>query len=296
MQRATRPQPETLRDEKMDVMSSLLSDIKEAGYTPLTLAQELAFAKIIQSPDTPETKRQDTIGHLILGNIRFIRQYVRRYVSPNNQNYLDMLGDALVGCTIAAQRYNPAPDNPGRFISYASFWMKQVILERVYDSRGVNVPAQMRKFLRILRDYTDDYFTAFHTDPSSADICAFMGITTEQLGMLNEMQQEPLSLNAPLPQFDNLTSETIIAASSQDFDDAITDIANQQVVHDALAAIAPRHRRLLQIRYGMIDGQEYTLERVGWQFALVRQQISTLDARARISFTWELAKRLRKAA
>lgn len=270
----------------MDLLESLASG---GSYPALTLDDELRLSVVIQNPTTKQQKKDDAIMALILGNRHFIRLFVRRYCRPGHPQYEDTLADALAGATVAAQRYRPKLENPARYISYASFWMRQRILENIYDQRGASVPSGMRKLLRQYRDFVDTYQDLHQKDPSSDTIKQALEIDDENLTILRDLTDETISMNNPLAQYDGIALETAIPVK-EEIEDEVQRLFNEELVHTALSKLHARQRRMIQYWIGMLDGNEHSLEEVGFQFGLVRQQVSTLLARACQLFRQEVIR------
>jgi RNA polymerase primary sigma factor len=273
-----------------ELLAALVADIQNAGWDQITPEQEIACAAVIQNPSASATAKDAAKGHLILGNLRFIRRYVRRYCPPGHVNYNDTLSDALLGCLHAAERYHPTPERMARFVSYAHFWMRRIILDKIYDPRGAVVPVSLRKLQRGYRDFLDDFYDAFHTEPAPSDVITALDISSEDYHHLVAASAEVVSLSAPLQQHDHLALETLVADEGINPDLHLGNLDNQELVRAALRALPPRLRRILQLRYGMIDGRELGLDEIGIQFGLVRQQISTLLERAMTLIRFEIAQ------
>ncbi len=197
----------------------------------------------------------------------------------------DLLTRLLEGPTESTT--TSAPRQTGRFISYARFWVTQRILAHIYDSRGVAIPPMMRKLLRQYRQFCARMFDQYGREPTSQEIQQQLQLDPAIFAQLMAFLGEPLSLHEPLNHHDDLNLETVVASADPGSDDRVEQIGNQEMVQQALNVLpTARMRRIIQLRYGLLrhpetdEPIELSLEHIGVQFNLVRQQITTHEQRA----------------
>lgn len=263
----------------MDPHTALQSDIGERPQ--LTIEQEFACAQIIHNPRSSDQQRQREIDRLVFANYGFIKSLVAKWCKPGHPNYDDFLQMALLGATIAAQKFQPNPDNPSKFISYCKFWVKQVILEQVIDARGVAIKQQMRSLLRQYRQFCQRYMDEWQDEPSEAQVCAALQISVEVYHQIMDFRTPTVSLNAPLHLDDAHSLADTIPAPDHPISDRLQQIAIQEELLDAFLKMDnPRMMMILMLHFGLLDGRSRSLDEIGFEFGIVRQQVNTILASA----------------
>jgi len=274
--------------------------IKEVGRVPLLTAEEevmlakrmeagkIAQAKLdrdgLDGEERAELRQvvQDGLAareHLIRANSRLVISVAKKYIG-RGVPFLDLIQEGNIGLIRAANKFNYQLGH--KFSTYATWWIRQAVTRAIADqSRTIRVPVhmgdQINRLLRITHRLTQE----LGREPTSEELATALEIPTRKAEEMLRMTDLPLSLEMPSDdEGDNELGDFIEDEDSSTSDDEVASAMLRELLKDILQDLPPREVRILQLRYGLLDGKTYTLEEVGKKLGVTRERVRQIEAQA----------------
>jgi RNA polymerase primary sigma factor len=288
------------------VMSTIDADdtvglyLKEVGRVPLLTAQEeVSLAKRIETGReareqlaekyvTPKkrTEMQRLIEdgwaareHLITANSRLVISVAKKYMG-RGVPFLDLIQEGNIGLIRAAKKFDYRRGH--KFSTYATWWIRQAVTRAIADQgRTIRVPVhmgdQINKLLRVSHQLTQTY----GREPSTDELALVLDVSPKKVENMIQVARRPLSLETPTDEDeDSVLGDFIQDDESPAPADIVTQNLLREDLRDVLNTLPPREVRILQLRYGLLDGQSYTLEEVGRKMGVTRERVRQIEAQA----------------
>ncbi|MBY0376354.1 sigma-70 family RNA polymerase sigma factor, partial [Patescibacteria group bacterium] len=255
---------------KSAIHDSIQMYLKEIGQYPLIHAnEEKELAKRIEKNDL-EAKNL-----LARANLRLVVSIAKKYVGRSaNLTLLDLIQEGNLGLFKAVEKFDWTKGY--KFSTYATWWIRQSITRALADqSRTIRIPVHMvetiSKYKQVHRRLSQD----LGREPLAEEIATEMNIPVEKIHVIENISQETISLEQPVGDDDDKsTLENFIP------DDKILrpdQESSRRILSDQIRGVLdelnPKERKILEMRYGLIDGIQHTLERVGEEFGVTRERI-----------------------
>ena len=248
--------------------------LKEIGKVPLLTAEEEVELAIRMSQGDEEAKRRMTEA-----NLRLVVSIAKRYVG-RGMLFLDLIQEGNLGLIKAVEKFDYTKGY--KFSTYATWWIRQAITRAIADqSRTIRIPVHMvetiNKVIRVSRQLLQE----LGHDPSAEEIAAEMGMPVEKVREILKIAQEPVSLETPIgEEEDSHLGDFIPDEDASEPSEAASFSLLKEQLMEVLDTLTPREKKVLELRFGIVDGRTRTLEEVGKEFNVTRERIRQIEAKA----------------
>ncbi len=252
--------------------------LREIGKIPLlTLEEESELSKKAMAGDR---KAKDRMAE---ANMRLVVSIAKRY-SGRGLDLLDLIQEGNTGLLRAVDKFDP--EKGFKFSTYATWWIRQAITRAIADqARTIRIPVHMvetiNKLMRTQRRLTQE----LNRDPTNEELAKEMDMEVEKIEHIMKIKQDITSLDAGIGRDDNDGEESTLGDFIEDEDTASPEeSASSQLlkeqVREILGSLSDRERKILEMRFGLNGTKSHTLEEVGLEFAVTRERIRQIEAKA----------------
>jgi len=301
-QKKKREEKEKLPDDlaAIDTNDTIGMYFKEVSRVPLLSAQEeVELAQRIESGRMAraelargnlESRRRNELRtlindgwaareHLITANSRLVISIAKKYMN-RGVPFLDLIQEGNIGLIRATKKFEYRRGH--KFSTYATWWIRQAITRAVADQgRTIRVPVhmgdQINKLLRIQHQLTQ----RFDRKPTVDELADTLEVPPSKIEHMIQVARRPLSLELPTDdEGDSMLGDFIEDDEAPPPDDSATFNLLKEHLVSILELLPPREVRILQLRYGLLDGKSYTLEVVGRKMGVTRERVRQIEAKA----------------
>ena len=282
-----------------DLVSQYLTAIGE--YELLTAELEVEFAQRIEAGEEAQTrlegkdysgkveevelKRQVRLGRqakddFLTANLRLVVANARRYANTSGIDFLDLIQEGNIGLMKAVDKFEYRRGY--KFSTYATWWIRQAITRAIADqARTIRIPVHMIETINKLIRTSRALVQELGREPTSEEIAQRMDIPVSKVRKVLKIAQEPISLETPIgEEEDSHLGDFIPDTNVVSPSDAVINLNLKEQTDSVLKTLTPREERVIKMRFGVGEGSEHTLEEVGQSFAVTRERIRQIEAKA----------------
>lgn len=248
------------------------------------------------SPDMTVTELKKQIRRslraksaLTESNVRLVVSIAKRY-QQRGLNFQDLSQEGILGLTRACEKFDP--ERGFRFSTYATWWIKQSIMRAIADQgRTIRLPVHVHDQLNSMRRMERDLKLELGRDPSQEELMKRTGLTSDKIDFLNRVSQGAVSMEEDIRSSKSKGSAAGVGGNSLKLIDLmrdpeqapVNDVSYQMLKDDMsrlICTLSSREQAVIRMRYGLDDGKAKTLEEIGQRFAVTRERIRQIEARA----------------
>ena len=217
--------------------------------------------------------------HLIRANSRLVISVAKKYIG-RGVPFLDLIQEGNIGLIRATNKFDYKRGH--KFSTYATWWIRQAVTRAIADqSRTIRVPVhmgdQINKLLRVSHQLTQ----RLGRDPTPEELAAELEIPVRKVEQMLDVARRPLSLEMPTDdEGESTLGDFVEDTESMAPPDEVSTAMLRDTLLEILSDLPPREVKILQMRYGLLDGQTYTLEEVGKKLGVTRERVRQIEAQA----------------